>query len=106
VAVDILCRILSGALPEDHYAGSHFFGALKIDGFTPVDGFKKRMDAMIQEYRALPKAPGIERIYISGEIEQEIEKKRKTEGIPLNPSVAESLKELAGELGVKYDITM
>lgn len=104
VAVEIFCRVLSGALPTDNYGGSHFFGAMNIDGFTPKDEFKKRMDAMIQEYRSLPKAPGIERIYVSGEIEQEIERKRKAEGIPLHLSVLDGLKELAGQLGVEYDI--
>ena len=104
VAVDILCRILSGALPDQQYGGSHFFGALKIDGFMPVDQFKKAMDGMIQQYRALPKAPGIERIYISGEVEQEIEKKRRAEGIPLHPAIIKSLEDIANELGVEYDL--
>jgi len=104
VAVDILCRILSGALPDQQYGGSHFFGALKIDGFMPVDQFKKAMDGMIQQYRALPKASGIERIYISGEVEQEIEKKRKAEGIPLHPAIIKSLEDIASELGVEYNL--
>lgn len=103
VAVDILCRILSGAMPTDNYAGSHFFGALKIDGFMPVADFKKAMDGMIQHYRSLPKAPGVDRIYVSGEIEQEIERKRK-QGIPLHPAIIKQLRELAGELEVEYDL--
>ncbi len=104
VAVEIFCRILSGALPTDNYGGSHFFGALKIAGFMPKDEFKKRMDDMIRYYRNLPKAPGIDRIYVSGEIEQEIETKRRAEGIPLHPAVIESLKDIAGELGVEFDL--
>lgn len=104
VAVDILCRILSGALPDQQYGGSHFFGALKIAGFMPVDRFKQAMDGMIQQYRALPKASGIERIYISGEVEQDIEKKRRAEGIPLHPAIIKSLEDIAGELGVEYDL--
>jgi L-2-hydroxycarboxylate dehydrogenase (NAD+) len=104
VAVDILCRILSGALPDTQMAGCHFFGALKIDGFMPVADFKKAMDGMIQHYRSLPRAQGVDRIYVSGEVEQEIERKRKSEGIPLHPAVIKSLKELAGELGVEYNL--
>ena len=104
VAVDILCRILSGALPDTQMAGCHFFGALKIDGFMPAEKFKKAMDGMIQEYRALPKAPGVDRIYLSGEIEQDIERKRKQDGIPLHPAIISSLKELAEELGVEYNL--
>ena len=104
VAVDILCRILSGALPDTQMAGCHFFGALKVDGFMPADKFKKAMDGMIQEYRALPKASGVDRIYLSGEIEQDIERKRKQDGIPLHPAVISSLKELSKELGVEYNL--
>jgi LDH2 family malate/lactate/ureidoglycolate dehydrogenase len=104
VAVDILCRILSGALPDTQMAGCHFFGALKIDGFMPADKFKKAVDGMIQEYRALPKAPGVDRIYLSGEIEQDIERKRKRDGIPLHNAIINSLKELAEELGVEYNL--
>ena len=104
VAVDILCRILSGALPDTQMAGCHFFGALKIDGFMPAAKFKKAMDRMIQEYRTLPKAPDVDRIYLSGEIEQDIERKRKQDGIPLHPVVISSLKELAEELGVEYNL--
>jgi L-2-hydroxycarboxylate dehydrogenase (NAD+) len=104
VAVDILCRILSGSMAGTQMAGSHFFGALSIDGFMPADEFKKAMDEMIREYRALPKAPGVERIYLAGEVEQEIEKQRRRDGIPLHPAIVSSLKDLAKELGIEYDL--
>jgi L-2-hydroxycarboxylate dehydrogenase (NAD+) len=103
VAVDILCRILSASMPDQNFGGSHFFGALKISGFMPAAEFRKAMDGMIREYRALPKAPGVDRIYLSGEIEQEIENKRKS-GIPLHPAVVTQLKELAAEFEVEYDL--
>lgn len=104
VAVDILCRILSGSTPDTQMAGSHFFGALRINGFMPVGEFKKAMDEMVREYRALPKAPGVDRIYLAGEVEQEIEKKRRRDGIPLHPVIVSSLKDLAKELDVEYDL--
>lgn len=104
VAVDILCRVLSGSMASTQMAGNHFFGALRIDGFIPASEFKKAMDDMINEYRALPKAPGVDRIYVSGEIEREIEEKRRRDGIPLHPMIVSSLKDLAKELEVKYDL--
>jgi len=85
-------------------AGEHFFGALRIDGFQPAVEFKKRMDELVRAHRALPKAPGVERLYTPGEIEQEIEKRRKSEGIPLHPSVVASLKQLAQELSIEYNL--
>jgi len=104
VAVDILCRILSGSTASTQMAGNHFFGALRIDGFMPADEFKRRMDEMVREYRALPKAAGVDRIYLSGEVEQEIEKQRRRDGIPLHPTIVASLKDLAKELGIEYDL--
>ncbi len=109
VLVDILCSTLSGwpTVPEitQPYTGqaSHFFGAIAIKGFMPPEEFKERMDAVIKAHHDLPKAPGTDRIYMSGEIEQEIENKRK-HGLPLHPEIVASLQELAGDLGLTYDL--
>jgi L-2-hydroxycarboxylate dehydrogenase (NAD+) len=110
VLVDILCSTLSGwptvpELSKQPYAGqaSHFFGAISIDGFQPAEEFKARMDAMIKAHHDLPKASGVDRIYLSGEIEQEIEERRR-KGIPLHPEVIASLQEVAKDLGIKYDL--
>ncbi len=110
VLVDILCSTLSGwpTVPElssQPYSGqaSHFFGAISIDGFIPAEQFKINMDKMIRAHHNLPKAAGIDRIYMCGEIEQEIENKRKN-GIPLHPDIVASLKNLARELDLKYDL--
>jgi len=108
VVVDILCSTLSGGLSVlEKESGSstmgHFFGALRIDGFMPADEFKERMDAMIKAHHELPKAPGVDRIYLAGEVEQETERQRR-QGIPLHPSVLASLQEAAKELNIEYDL--
>ena len=107
-AVDILCATLSGGLssPEQKErtgAMVHFFGALRINGFMPADKFKEGMDAMVKAHHELPKASGVDRIYLSGEIEQEIEEQRR-KGIPLHPSVVASLQKLAKELDIEYNL--
>jgi len=111
VMVDILCSILAGSVsiselltqPNTALRANHFFGALKIDGFMPADDFARAMAGMVKVYHDLPKAPGVERIYLAGEVEHEIEKQRR-HGIPLDPQVIASLQELAAELGVEYDL--
>ena len=118
VVVDILCSTLSGGLsvPERESGSgidgflpgaegktSHFFGALRINGFMPADEFKKRMDAMIKAHHKLPRAPGVDRIYLAGEVEQETERQRR-QGIPLHPTVVASLQEVAKELGIEYNL--
>jgi len=111
VMVDILCSILSGGLctperesgPSSVGKANHFFGALRIDGFMPADEFKERMDAMIKAHHQLPKASGVDRIYLAGEVEQETKTKRR-QGIPLHPTVLASLQEVAKELNIEYDL--
>ena len=104
VAVDILCRVLSGTAGNSMTLGNHFFGALRIDSFLPTEDFKKAMDDMVQTYRSLPKAPGVDRITIAGEPEQAIENERRKNGIPLHPVVRAALQKMAGEIGIKYDL--
>jgi len=113
VLVDILCSVLSGSsasilwkiTPEaSGNLGNHFFGALRIDSFLPLENFKKSMDEMIEAFEALPKLPGVKKIYAAGGYEAEIEKDRKANGIPLNAKVIEELQELAKELGIEYDL--
>jgi L-2-hydroxycarboxylate dehydrogenase (NAD+) len=111
VMVDIFCSILAGSVsiselltqPNTRLRANHFFGALKIDGFMPADDFARAMDGMVKIYHDLPKAPGVERIYLAGEVEYEIEKLRR-HGIPLDPQVIASLQKLAVDLGVEYDL--
>ncbi|MFC2069813.1 Ldh family oxidoreductase [Chloroflexota bacterium] len=104
LVVDILTGVLSGSPPTTQMAGNHFFGALKIDGFMPADNFKKLLDEKMKEYKSLPRAPGVERIYLPGEVEQEIEKQRRSSGIPLHPAIVTSLKTIAEDLDIKYDL--
>ena len=112
--------ILSGILPGAGYANNiylknedgspkpanvgHFFGALRVDGFRPVDEFKIAMDDAIRRLRATPTAVGQNRIYIHGEKEYEIEDDRKVNGVILHPKVEADLRAMAEEFGVEYDL--
>ena len=108
VLVDILCGVLSGSsasiLRGATMATGHFFGALRIDSFLPMENFKKSMDEMIEAFEALPTLSGVKKIYVAGGYEAEIEKDRKANGIPLNSKVIEEFQELAKELGIEYDL--
>ncbi|MFC1899442.1 Ldh family oxidoreductase [Chloroflexota bacterium] len=108
--VEILCSVLSGGLSyPKRPAGlnvpgpAHFFGAIRVDGFMPVEEFTQSMDAMIKACHNLPKAQGVDKVYMPGEVEFETEENRKA-GIPLHPKVIASLKTLAEELGIAYNL--
>lgn len=114
--VDIMCGVLSGAGYADHLYPKtadgkplpsnvgHFFGALRVDSFCPLEEFKARMDDIIRRLKGSAKAEGAERIYIHGEKEFEEEERRRREGVPLHPRVVADLRKIAEETGVEYDL--
>jgi L-2-hydroxycarboxylate dehydrogenase (NAD+) len=114
--VDVLCGVLPGAgyantiypktpdgkpLPANV---GHFFGALRVDAFRPLDEFKATMDDLIRRLKNSPKTEGQDRIYIHGEKEFEMEQERKVKGVVLHPKVVSDMKAIADEVGVVYSL--
>jgi LDH2 family malate/lactate/ureidoglycolate dehydrogenase len=109
VMVDVLCGVLSGAgfsslLDLDTWDTGHFFLALDVAAFQPIHQFKSMMDTMLQTLRNAEPAPGADRVYVHGERELDAERDRAARGIPLHPSVVDSLRALSDEFGVKLEI--
>ena len=114
--VDILCGVLSGAGYADNFYSTdpdgarkfgnigHFFGALRVDAFRPLDDFKATMDDIIRRLKATPKAEGHDRIYIHGEKEFEAAEKNRKEGVVLVPAVVESLKEVSEKFNIPLNM--
>ncbi|WP_102348667.1 Ldh family oxidoreductase [Bacillus sp. Marseille-P3661] len=83
----------------------HLFGALDISKFTPVDEFKTRVDFMISTFKTSPKAKDVQRIYLPGEIENELFVERLKSGIPLNSNTVYLIKDfLQNEVKIKSAI--
>ena len=117
--VDIFTGVLSGAnygpfvppflayLPmPDTFVGKgmgHFFGAMRIDGFSSSDEFKKRMDHWILTLKNAKPIEG-KKVLIPGEIEREAEKLNSKNGIKVLPGIQDDLKEIAGKLGVDFEL--
>jgi LDH2 family malate/lactate/ureidoglycolate dehydrogenase len=106
-----LCGILSGAKTLNEiplwFANTtkpvglgHFMMAIYIDGFLPIQEFKGRTDEMIRKIHSAPRASGVERIYLPGEIEYLSERKRRTEGILLPEAVYQDLLQIGRELNL------
>ena len=111
--VDLLSGVLSGAAfgqtvgkPSEKQNANigHFFAAIKIENFRPVDYFKEDMDDYIRSLKATPKLPGQDRIYIHGEKEFENVEKYMQEGVPLLTEVVDQLKTAGEEAGVPFDL--
>ena len=107
IVVEILCGVLSGtltALNADQDPRGHFFGAIRIDTFRPVDEFKRDMDRLLRELKTTPPIEGQHRVYAAGEIEFETAAERREHGIPLLPSVLKGLRDVGERVGVPYDL--
>ena len=113
VAVDIFSGILTGAAwgpfvgategPIPANVG-HFFMAINIDCFIPLEEFRERMESMkmtLKNWRIHPKA---ERIWIPGEKSWLTERTRREIGVPLHKKTIELLRKIGDELGVKFPL--
>ncbi|MCL5985223.1 MAG: Ldh family oxidoreductase [Actinobacteria bacterium] len=76
------------------------FIAINIGNFRPIEEYKARMDVLIRQIRSSPKAKGVERIYLPGELEYEKEERARISGIVLGSQILKSLKNLATDLGL------
>ncbi|WP_075618857.1 Ldh family oxidoreductase [Paenisporosarcina indica] len=111
--IDILSGVLTGAgfgkyvnnmyenWDETQNVG-HFFLAIDINRFMPIDMFKKRMDLYIKEIKAEPKGEGVNEIFIPGEIEFRRVEEQKETGIELPFKVVKELH----QIGKRYQLEL
>jgi len=114
LAVDVLSGVLPGAAfgASVHVLSlwgnasnvGHFFSAIDIRAFGDVGEFKDRIDAMIREIHGLPRAGGVDRIYVPGEIEFDLEDERSRDGIPVVEDVEKDLRALADRFSVPMPV--
>jgi LDH2 family malate/lactate/ureidoglycolate dehydrogenase len=111
LVIDALCGVLTGAAfganignlyAEGQQAQNvgHLFAALDPGVFMPLGDFKARMDQFVREVRAQPRMPGVERIFLPGEIERERAEENRPRGISLSEAGRQELDRLAEGLGV------
>ena len=114
--VDILSAVLSGANygpwvppfvafldPPENPVGKgigHFVGAMRVDGFRPVDEFKSHLDNWIARFKTSTTVDPMQKVIIPGEPELEAENHRSMNGIPLVDAVVTDLNALAERFGV------
>ncbi|RYD04137.1 malate dehydrogenase [Desulforamulus aquiferis] len=79
----------------------HFFIAMDVSKFMPMNEFLGRMDQMITEIKGSPKAAGTDEIFIPGERRFNKAKIRQQEGIPVTDQLLAELNQLAQSVGVK-----
>ena len=106
VVVDALTGVLTGSafglacFGADWQNVGHLLVALDVGAFGPVSEFKERMDALIGQIRASPLAPGVEAIFLPGELEYRRAEERRRDGVPIEAGRFDELVALGAELGV------
>jgi LDH2 family malate/lactate/ureidoglycolate dehydrogenase len=110
-AVDILSAVLSGANygpwvppfvsflePLNDQPGQgigHFVGAMRVDGFRPIEDYKKNIDQWIERFKSATPINENQKVIIPGEPEYEAEQLNSKNGVPVNNKVLEDLAILA-----------
>lgn len=110
--IDALCGVLTGAAFEQHIVDlyderdlhqnvGHFFIAVAVETFMPIERFRERMRRFAAEVRAQPRQPGVDRIYLPGEIEREAASRAAQTGVPIGEAGLRELDGIAAALGVR-----
>jgi L-2-hydroxycarboxylate dehydrogenase (NAD+) len=110
IIMGVLSSLLSGAafgtelgdMVNGARAGvdGQFVMAIDVVAFETIDRFKTRVDEIVRSIRNSATAPGFERCYSPGELEQENERQYRSNGIPLNADTLTSLAECEQALGI------
>lgn len=113
--VDVLCGVLAGSafgLDVDNLSRptapgetaaprvGHFFLALDVARFMPLEEFRARMSGLFDMLRNSRKALDAARIYIHGEKEQIRTELHERSGIPIAENVFAALRKIAAECAI------
>ena len=97
--VDLLCGALVGAgctSGVDNFRGNGVFMiAIDVEGFTPLDAYKKRVKEALDVIRSTPPANGFEKVMISGEPEFISKERRLKQGIPILEKIWTEIEKIA-----------
>jgi uncharacterized oxidoreductase len=74
--------------------------AIKIESFIDIDEYKQEIQQLIDWVKSSPTMPGVDKIYLPGEIEEEHRRQRMAEGIYIEDKTWQTLLDCATEVGV------
>ncbi len=110
VVFEVLAAVLGGANfgrqvprrpdPAQPMNIGHYFQAINVEAFMPVDEFKKKIDNLVHQMKSSRLAPGTVKISLPGEIEIQTAVRYSGEGIPMPGPAIDDLRRLARELGI------
>lgn len=107
IAADILCAVLSGGRygeAQGERGGGQIVQAIDIEHFQPLSEFKARMDRMVDSLKSSKVKPGVQGIFVPGELEYQRRQDYTASGIPLDQPTREALRSAAEEASLAYGL--
>ena len=109
--IDMLCGVLTGAAFGPHIVDlyddsgttqnvGHFFAAIDVQAFMPLAAFRERVGQFADEVRGQPRLPGVDAIYLPGELELAAAERARRDGIAIAEAGWHELDALAQRLAV------
>ncbi|MEM7534262.1 MAG: Ldh family oxidoreductase [Chloroflexota bacterium] len=74
--------------------------AIKVDSFIDIDEYKGEIQKMVEWLRSSRTMPGVEQVYLPGELEAIRQRRQEEEGIDIEESTWGRIVETANEVGV------
>ena len=78
-----------------------FIAAIDIAAFTDPVEYRANIDELTAAMKGLPRAEGVDELFVPGEPEERVHRERLVNGIPLPPGTREKLNEVAVKFGLK-----
>jgi LDH2 family malate/lactate/ureidoglycolate dehydrogenase len=100
--LDVLTGVLSGGrfgAGLGAPGSAQFFMTIDVERYLPLAEFQERMGQLIDQLHDCPRLPGVDKIYVAGEIEWSLQSRRLREGVPLEESVLRDIERVEGEVG-------
>ncbi len=112
--VDMLSGVLTGSgllsavhspyHTTEHSFCGHLLIAMDIAKFQPLEQFTARMQAFVDEIKAVPLAKGFEEVFYPGEIEDRNDTKFRREGLELPQETIADLRRIGEENGIEVPL--
>ena len=94
-------QVLLNADQEPRHRQNCIVAAIDVATFTDPQGYEEQVDGLITGIKALPKAQGVDEIYVPGELEDKVCDERIQRGIPLPVGTVRNLRTVAERLAVE-----
>ena len=97
----LLSPVLHGTRDVRRGMQNSVVAAVDIGTFTDLDEYKRQVDTLIEGIKALPRADGVDEIFVPGEPEERVYQDRIENGVPLPPGTVDNLRSVAERFGVE-----